>query len=320
MSASFPTNGNGNGNNANVTTQGAGTAAGNLEIRRNGNTIRVGDYEIEITKDSMKVRDLKTGKEFEVWGDPHLHTGDGDKMSFTENNMTITLPGGVKITVVPTEKDANGAAWIDRISIIAGDQGIMIDDVHGTPTFGSIEDGQTIDGIDADGLLLSTGAEIDDIYAGGREIVGEDVNAPWNEHNLDRIARIDFGSSGGEGASTGGIGDKYDRLYAILAKLEEMKDRQLTRIGNLLDKKERKDQLTAQLGAWTSLGKDEKDFPNKAELDRLSNANLESQLKREETELQRTESLLTQTTALISNLVANDGQTAMRIIGNIRMG
>lgn len=319
MSTSFPTNGSGNnGNSGNVTTQ--GSAAADLEITRNGDTIRVGDYEITITKDSMKVRDVRTGKTFEVWGDPHLHTGDGDKMSFTENNLTITLPGGVKITIVPTEKDANGAAWIDRISIIAGDQGIMIDDVHGMPQFGDIEDGETIDGIDDDGLLVTTGPEIDDMYAGGNEIVGGDSDALWGEHNLDEIAEIAGPGFGDSSDSTTGIGDKYDRLYAILAKLEEMKDRQLTRIGNLLDKKERKDQLMAQLSAWTNLGKSEDSFPKKAALDKLSEMNLESQLKMQETELQRTESLITQTTTLLSNLVANDGQTAMRIIGNIRTG
>jgi len=319
MSTSFPTTGNGNsGNNGNVTTQGG--AAADLEIKRNGNTIRVGDYEIIITKDSMKVRDVKTGKTFEVWGDPHLHTGDGDMMSFTENNLTITLPGGVKITIVPTEKDASGAAFMDRISIIAGDQGIMIGDVHGTPQFGPVGDGESIDGIDADGLLLTTGAEIDDLFTGGNEIVGGDADARWGEHDLDEIASFADEATGSGDSSTEGVGDKYDRLYAILAKLEEMKDRQLTRLGNLLDKKERKDKLMGEKSEWISAGNPESTFPKNEELKQLSDANLESQLKMAEIELQRTESLLTQTTSLLSNLVANDGQTAMRIIGNIRAG
>jgi hypothetical protein len=317
MSASFPTTGNGNGNNANVTTQGTASAAANLEIRRNGNTIRVGDYEIVITKDSMKVRDVKTGKTFEVWGDPHLHTGDGDKMSFTENNITINLPGGVKITVVPTEKDANGAAWIDRIGIIAGDEGMMIHDVHGSPRFGQIRDAATVDSTDDDGLLLRTGAEIDDLFSGDREFVGGDPNARWGEHDLDQLAQRGWLGGDDGNAMTG---DKYDRLYAVLAKLEQMKERQLTRLGKLLDDKEQKDTLQAAKSEWISEGNSAESFPGNDRLEKLSEANLESQLKFAEMELQRTESLLTQTTTLISNLVANDGQTAMRIIGNIRMG
>jgi len=317
MTTSFPTAGNGNGNTANVTTQGAGTAAANLEITRNGNKIRVGNYEIEITKDSVKVRDLKTGKTFHVWGDPHLHTGDGDRMSFTENNITINLPGGVKLTIVPTEKDANGASWIDRVGIIAGDEGIMIHDVHGSPRFGQIRDAATVDATDDDGLLLHTGAEIDDFFSGDREFVGGDPNARWGEHDLDQLAQRGWlGSDNGNAMS----GDKYDRLYAVLAKLEQMKERQLTRLGKLLDDKEEKDTLQAAKSEWVNEGNSAESFPGKARLEELSKANLESELKVAEMELQRTESLLTQTTTLISNLVANDGQTAMRIIGNIRMG
>ncbi|MBK8095879.1 MAG: DUF1521 domain-containing protein [Planctomycetes bacterium] len=306
-------------------------------IRRNGNVITVGNYEITIEKDRMAVRDKTTGKEFSVWGDPHLHTGDGDRASFTDDNLTLDLPGGVKITLKPTAKDANGASWIDQIGIMKGKEGMLVSDVHGNgPVFGGPTSSAEVDQAHVDGTVLSSGREIDDFhFADGREMVGGDANGRWGEHALDGrggMSRLDFAKKlVGDvlgGASTGGAkpksGDFYERLYAVLAKLEKLKDGALADLEDATGRKEAKEAKKGT-GGGGSVGKpadDPLDKPEggggKAPGNGGETGNVEADIARAQGEIQRIQNYINQVTQLISNMVAQEGQNALRIVGNIR--
>jgi hypothetical protein len=113
---------------------------GNLIVK--GNVIDTGKYEIVVSKDEVIVKDKETGKWFRVWGDPHLETSDGDKLGFTQDNLTIDLPDGTKITIVPTEANADGVAYIDTLYVMQGSKAVEVENIHGdgAPEFGEVTD------------------------------------------------------------------------------------------------------------------------------------------------------------------------------------
>lgn len=292
-------------------------------LRREGNTINAGRYEITIRRDEVIIRDRINGEHSRIWGDPHLHTGDGDRASFTNDNLTLDLPGGVKITIKPTAPDANGASWIDQVGVMYRDKGMIARGVHdGAPVFTGEMSSATVDQLLPDGTVLHTNGSIDDwIFADGTEMTGGDANARWGEHNLDGRGGVSRNNFSLDGELQGG-GDVYDRLYAVLAKLEQMKNSQLGRLTDLLQRKEKKEKLENDLQKLRESGSGP-ESPEVVALERqIENVgnNLEADLQKAQLELQRTQSLISQTTTLLTNLIATDGQNALSIIRNIRAG
>ena len=282
------------------------------KIKIDGKTIKAGDYDITVNKDEVIVRDRKTGKEFRAWGDPHLTTGDGDRMSFTKDNLTIDLPGGVKLTIKPTPEDANGVAWIDQVAVMAGTEGVVAEGVHSEqgPTIGAVQDAGVVDELHGDGTVLSTGAEIDDvILSDGTELTGGDPTARWGEHNLDgrggtskynftnlKTAQVEPQEPAGNGtASTKKTGilnpnSDYAPLMTALADL----DKQRAELLKAIENPPREDGKITQKG--------------------------ETDQKVALLQLQDIDSRRQQLNSLITNLMAQDSQTKLSILRNLRNG
>ena len=61
-------------------------------LTRQGNSIDTGRYRISVRRGEVKIYDKQTNTWVRAWGDPHLHTSDGDKAQFHKDNLTIDLP------------------------------------------------------------------------------------------------------------------------------------------------------------------------------------------------------------------------------------
>jgi hypothetical protein len=166
-----------------------------LEVDGNG-TVNTGRYTIEATHNTVRIMDNETGKWIKAWGDPHLHTSDGDKAQFHEDNLTIDLPDGTKVTLQPTEKNDRGLSFVDKVAITKGDEAVVISGVHDNKISNTgVMDGEgAADGVDLsfeDGTVLEVGDELDDLFFtdenGDRleEMVGEDRSQRFNEWMLD---------------------------------------------------------------------------------------------------------------------------------------
>ena len=202
------------------------SAAGTLErVERNRGTVyHVGDYKVRVTKDRVVVTDKTTGEKFTVHGDPHVLTSDGDKGQFHEDNLTLDLRGGVKITIKPTEKDANGLAWVDEVAIMDGDRATVVTNVHQSPKYGSVasDAAASVDLLHDDGTVLQAFGALSDpvIQATGGEFEGIDPSQPFSEWLLDGLGgNSDFDYGAVLAAIRGG--DVYQILHAILQDLEQ---------------------------------------------------------------------------------------------------
>ena len=160
------------------------------------NVIDTGNYRIEASKDRVRIQDKETGKWVEAWGDPHFRTSDGDKAQFHEENLTLDLPDGTKVTITPTEKNSRGLSYIDQVIVTKGDEAVVMSGIHdGKINHTGVMDGEGVaDGVDLsfeDGTVLEVGDELDDLFFtdenGDRteELVGQDRTQRFNEWMLD---------------------------------------------------------------------------------------------------------------------------------------
>lgn len=224
-------------------------------LRREGNTVKTERYDITIEKDRVKVRDRTNDTEFDVWGDPHVWTGDGDKLGFTRDNLTVELKDGTKLTFQPTEADANGVSFVDQVAIMNRESAILVEDVHAAtgPTFGGItEDSHAVDDLHDDGTVLRVGDEADDLYsvATGEEFVGIDEGSRFDEFQLDGL--------GGESSLQFGFdevleeleqmldtpvqvpagGDLYSRMFAVMQRIDSQLENIVSELEQLQQEKE----------------------------------------------------------------------------------
>jgi len=160
------------------------------------NAIDTGDYLIRGKENELRIYDKKTQKWIKLWGDPHGVTSDGDKFQFHEDNLTFDLPDGTKVTVVPTEKNSNGKAYLDKVAIMKGDEAFVMRGLHDGEKGVKIshrKDAANVDHRFVDGTVLKVGDELDDLFTNGEEIVGTDASDPWGEWLVDGLGgRSDF--------------------------------------------------------------------------------------------------------------------------------
>lgn len=136
-------------------------------------TIRTPDYEIVIQKGEVTIRNPKTGASVRAWGDPHLHTSDGDRMKFHTDNLTIDLPDGTKVTIKPTPVDGNGVSYIDSVAVMNGSKALVVGNLDprnesAVPTERSYDSAGAVRGLDRswhDGTVLHVGKDVDDLRA-----------------------------------------------------------------------------------------------------------------------------------------------------------
>ena len=171
-----------------------------------GDVVKVGEntyqtyrYKIEVKNGQVEVFDLKTKTSVKAWGDPHLHTSDGDKMQFHKGNVTIDLEDGTKLTLKPTAPNAQGISLVDGVQIMTPKGGVQVDNISGPggPKGRMFADSARLDRAWADGTVLEARGEVDDLFfKTGKEVVGGDPTQRWGEHLLDGKggrSDIDFG-------------------------------------------------------------------------------------------------------------------------------
>ena len=159
------------------------------------NVYRTDRYDIHVRADEVQIFDRQSGEWVKVWGDPHVVTSDGDKAGFQEGNVTLDLPDGTKVTVVPTEQGANGTAFVDKVIITNGTAGAEVTGVHDSsgPRFGNVgNDARGLDSRYADGTVLHADQGIDDLFyldAGGKrtELKGAKEGARFDEHDIANL-------------------------------------------------------------------------------------------------------------------------------------
>lgn len=157
-------------------------------VKTGENTYQTNRYRIEVTNGEVKVYDLKTNTWIKAWGDPHLHTSDGDKMQFHKGNVTIDLADGTKLTLKPTAPNAEGISLVDGVQIMTKGGGAMVENISGPggPKGRMVDNSAGLDRMWADGTVLEARGELDDLhFKCGKEIVGTDPSQRWGEHLLD---------------------------------------------------------------------------------------------------------------------------------------
>jgi hypothetical protein len=174
-------------------------------------TVDTGRYLVNFNEGDVRVFDKQSNTWIRAWGDPHLHTSDGDKAQF-HDNLTIDLPDGAKMTFKTTEPDSRGIALIDSVAIMKGSEAVVVtgisDGESGVRIGNVLNNADSVDAAWADGTVLRAGQQIDDLTfaADGREILGSDPTQRFNEHMLDgkggeSINRPDTFSDAASGAN-----------------------------------------------------------------------------------------------------------------------
>lgn len=209
-----------------------------------GNTVDTGRYEIRASEHEVVIHDRHTNTSVRAWGDPHFHTGDGDKAQFHDQPVTIDLADGTKVTIKPTARNEDGLAYIDSVAITQGDGAVTIDGVHtGDIVVSDVMEGEAarIDQEYADGTVLEAGEQVDDLWftdANGNraeELVGDDPTQRFNEHMLDgRGGASDLGVENG-GGTGGTINAETIALLEQLLGLIQQTVGDATTKGQMLD-------------------------------------------------------------------------------------
>jgi hypothetical protein len=175
-------------------------------------TIDTGRYLITVKENEVKIYDKETGTWTKAHGDPHFTTGDGDKAQFHDNNLTLDLADGTKVTIKVTDKQANGTAYIEAVAVMKGDEGVVVEGVHdgkaGVKMGNVLNNAASVDKMWDDGTVLVAGNQVDDwtFAANGKELVGTDPTQKFNEHMLDgKGGQSKYGVEGKNGTNgTGG--------------------------------------------------------------------------------------------------------------------
>lgn len=151
-------------------------------------------YEFEFSKGELLITDTTNGTTSRVHGDPHLWTGDGDKLGFHKENLTLDLKNGTKITLIPTEVNEKGVSLLDKVAIMTPNRGIVV---------GEISEG----GLKVEERSKDT-ASIDDLYEDGNVLVAGDEVDDWFKQVLEEVTGTNNGGdhivdgSGGESGIT----------------------------------------------------------------------------------------------------------------------
>jgi Domain of Unknown Function (DUF1521) len=181
----YPTGMNGCGDNNFGGGYGQNCGCGQLSV--NGNTVNTGRYTIAASTDNsgtLTVTDNETGKNFKVWGDPHISTDNGGSADFQHAPATFKLPDGTEITVDPTNNA--GVNTINNVTITKGNDAVTMTGF----TNGNLKtthlpgEGRYLDATTQDGIVLRTAnGQIDDlVLPDGTQINGN------NAGDIDRYA------------------------------------------------------------------------------------------------------------------------------------
>lgn len=301
-----------------------------IEVDKKAGTITIGNLEIHVKKGRVKVLDTETGKWIESWGDPHVKTSDGDKAQFHTDNLTFDLPGGVKITLVPTERknpgDETEPTYLDQVSVMTAEGGVLVTGLNGDElSFEEMDSSGKLDAMHEDGTVLYVKDEIDDLYFDDdgakalEELLGGDPDATFGEHELDGIggkSRLDFEALEKLTCKTNehvddcfDIGDfegldVYSILFIMMGKLEEHLQGMVEELGKLNDLRRERDELEAA-------------DKNNPELKAPRFEGLDGKITKLTAKVQQLENYRQQLNTMSSNLLRSEHEQKMVTLRNI---
>jgi hypothetical protein len=177
--------------------------------------VDTGRYTIAGSTDNggtLTVTDKTTGKNFKVWGDPHITTDKEDTTDFQHSPATFRLPDGTEITVNPTNNA--GVNTIDNVTITKGNDAVKMTGFGGNLQTQSLPgQGRYLDATTPDGTVLHTvGGQIDQLaLPDGTQIQGNNVK------DIDGYAN----NNNGYANNTGGQSDPLSQLRQTIAHLEQ---------------------------------------------------------------------------------------------------
>ena len=295
--------------------------------------IDTGRYLISVKEQEVKVYDKKTRTWVRAWGDPHLHTSDGDKAQFQKDNLTIDLEDGTKITIKVTEPNKQGVSLIDAVAVMKGTQAVVVEGVSdgkpGVRVGNVLNNADAVDAAWDDGTVLRAGHEVDDLTlaANGREIVGTDPKARWGEHMLDGYGGVSANRPDGAQKVAGADTPQRPRsLLALFLQVLQMlegalRDRLETIEKKAAQRKQMENQLKdidaklakAKGGEAEKLRKDRDKLVNEMQTKGLSEAALRNAMM----EAQAIQNFINQVTSMATNIQRSRHQTLMNIARNM---
>lgn len=158
----------------------------------------------------VTITDTQTKTNVRAWGDPHLHTSDGDKMQFQET-ISIDLEDGSKVTIKTTPKNAQGIALVEGFMVIRPPEGVMVTGLSGPKLdAGAVtQRWQELDNLWGDGTVLRAKGNVADLVvaSSGQEMRGGDARQQFGEIMLD----------GRGGAS--GLGNTHEKAVKATYRL-----------------------------------------------------------------------------------------------------
>lgn len=295
--------------------------------------IDTGRYLISAKEGEVKVFDKKTRTWVRAWGDPHLHTSDGDKAQFQKDNLTIDLEDGTKITIKVTKPNKDGISLIDAVAVMKGSQAVVVDGLSdGKP---GVKVGNVLNNADAldaawdDGTVLRAGHEVDDLTfaRNGQEIVGTDPKARWGEHVLDGHGGVSVNRPDAPQQADGVEAPRRPKsLLALFLQVLQMLESSLRDRLETIEKKaaQRKRMETQLKDLDTKLAKAEGGEADKLKKDRDKIVNemeskglTEAALRNAMMEAQAIQNFINQVTSMATNIQRSRHQTLMNIARNM---
>ena len=278
-----------------------------------GNKIDTGRYEITVNEDEVVILDTFTGTKSRAWGDPHFHTGDGDKMAFHDENLTLDLADGTKLTLKVTGKNEDGFSFIDSLAVTKGQDAVVAKGIHdgkeGVFMSNVNQNAVAVDKAFEDGTVLSVGKEADDWFnADGIEIVGDDPSAVHGEILLDGMGGKSMNSAEDivaqseeclKACESGASSLEGISIDALLMKLA-------AQLGEKLQ--EKAEQLRGKIEQL-----------NSGEAGSPETKALEYEIQADMADLQSFRQLLSQITTAATNISKSDHDAKMSIINNQRV-
>ena len=130
------------------------------------------------------------GNKSRIWGDPHVHEGDGGKWDF-KADMTFELEDGTKITVKTKEIGDGSVTVSDELYITKGDQCVTVTGLAANnPQINDVTmDGQAVDAAIDDGYVAREMGGVDDWSFAGDEITH---NLPFVDYEVYVAGRAGF--------------------------------------------------------------------------------------------------------------------------------
>lgn len=167
-----------------------------------GNTVDTGRYLITASNDyqrpdsygggtaddgAVRVFDKQSGTFVQVFGDPHVATGAGDRADFQLDGLVLDLADGTQLQFQPTEMD-HGAAHIAAVSVTKDGETSFITGLYGTGAHVSISAAQAGNAFQLDrsfdaysDTVLRAGDSLNDL----RFVDGSQLDSKGAELHLD---------------------------------------------------------------------------------------------------------------------------------------